>query len=857
MADNLRVRVIWENDEASLRAAMNEARQMFTQAYGGGGSGASGGIGGTPFPGAPGAAPSAQNPVTAPAAVAARGGLVNPQGQAIGGGPGPVQQPAQQAANPQQANPNNQQGGGQNPAPAGRRGGAGGALGYAGRYAVLKTAFGFMSAIGEATEQQQSLSDMNRRVGESMKTFKDFEKQILSVGEGLGISRSQMIQLTNTYVSSVGRLGSNSAIHENVRTGIESAKGLGISPDLMVGFLGNQGKQMQGAKTDNRSLAATLSLAVESGMSGREEEVVHAIEELTQLLGRRLPSVGAESVMGIASLLGAMSETGVSGLQGQRGAQVAGQLDSYLQGGGTGAQQSLLWRFMGAEAQASGRPISRLGLRYEMEEGLGSEFMVRTMQRQARSTSGQPMEHRRAIFSAMSGLNWHQSEAMLPVLDTMDPSKAKGFAATMKKYPNLSPTAFGPMAQLAAGGNVQDALGRFGDMLSGDDATSFAKAAEGVSSPQAAMDLIAKFGGSTNKLLTEQDKLTESFTGAQRAMEKLATEALPFLAGAANVTSIALNAAAGLLDLFNTNLMMAAGSLGMVALAGFGVKSTLPGGGPGGGPGGSKVAGFAGRALPVVGSALLAGDAVKEMLETAPWVGKLLERAGLGDALGLLGESIFGGGTGSLTDKYKQGSSESGREQSRLKRRKNGPAGRGSTHRGGIFSGQVTTPFGAPAAFGGTHTGIDYAGDFGDPIHAPVGGTVERTWWDKWGGHQAVLKDANGFEQQFAHMQAASKLKKGQVLKAGDLVGEVGSSGSSTGPHLHYETRGPDGKFIDPNKYLAGMPGGGGGGVAGNQVVHHHLEVVVKQPDGSEERTQMNLTSPFRNIVSSPDWGVS
>ncbi|PSJ80818.1 M23 family metallopeptidase [Neisseria iguanae] len=93
------------------------------------------------------------------------------------------------------------------------------------------------------------------------------------------------------------------------------------------------------------------------------------------------------------------------------------------------------------------------------------------------------------------------------------------------------------------------------------------------------------------------------------------------------------------------------------------------------------------------------------------------------------------------------------------------------------------------------HTGIDYAAPTGTPIRAAADGMITFKGWKGGYGHTVMVKHANGVETLYGHMSAFSQLT-GSV-RAGDIIGYVGSSGRSTGPHLHYEAR-VNGQPVNP-----------------------------------------------------------
>jgi murein DD-endopeptidase MepM/ murein hydrolase activator NlpD len=107
------------------------------------------------------------------------------------------------------------------------------------------------------------------------------------------------------------------------------------------------------------------------------------------------------------------------------------------------------------------------------------------------------------------------------------------------------------------------------------------------------------------------------------------------------------------------------------------------------------------------------------------------------------------------------------------------------------------------------HTGLDFRAATGDPIRATAAGKVVSAGYSGGYGQMVEVDHGNGLSTRYGHM---SKIlaKVGDVIKIGQVVGEVGSTGRSTGPHLHYETR-IDGEAVDPQKFLrAGVRLGAG-----------------------------------------------
>ncbi|WP_346362790.1 M23 family metallopeptidase [Bosea sp. (in: a-proteobacteria)] len=98
------------------------------------------------------------------------------------------------------------------------------------------------------------------------------------------------------------------------------------------------------------------------------------------------------------------------------------------------------------------------------------------------------------------------------------------------------------------------------------------------------------------------------------------------------------------------------------------------------------------------------------------------------------------------------------------------------------------------------HTGMDLRAEHGSPVRATGPGKVVTAEYSGGYGNMVEIEHAGGITTRYAHMSAIL-VSEGQTVTAGTLVGRVGSTGRSTGPHLHYETR-IDGEPADPNRFL-------------------------------------------------------
>jgi murein DD-endopeptidase MepM/ murein hydrolase activator NlpD len=98
------------------------------------------------------------------------------------------------------------------------------------------------------------------------------------------------------------------------------------------------------------------------------------------------------------------------------------------------------------------------------------------------------------------------------------------------------------------------------------------------------------------------------------------------------------------------------------------------------------------------------------------------------------------------------------------------------------------------------HTGLDFRAQMGDPVRATANGKVASSGWAGGYGRMVEIDHGNGLSTRYGHLSEIS-VRVGDVIKIGQVIGAVGSTGRSTGPHLHYETR-IDGDAVDPQKFL-------------------------------------------------------
>ena len=121
-----------------------------------------------------------------------------------------------------------------------------------------------------------------------------------------------------------------------------------------------------------------------------------------------------------------------------------------------------------------------------------------------------------------------------------------------------------------------------------------------------------------------------------------------------------------------------------------------------------------------------------------------------------------------------------------------------------VSDGIMRSPFGFRRhpilGFAKMHTGVDWAAHYGAPIFAAGNGVVEKAGWESGYGKYVRIKHNNGYETAYGHMTAfAVGIDEGTRVRQGQIIGFVGSTGLSTGAHVHYEIL-INGRFVDPMK---------------------------------------------------------
>jgi murein DD-endopeptidase MepM/ murein hydrolase activator NlpD len=145
------------------------------------------------------------------------------------------------------------------------------------------------------------------------------------------------------------------------------------------------------------------------------------------------------------------------------------------------------------------------------------------------------------------------------------------------------------------------------------------------------------------------------------------------------------------------------------------------------------------------------------------------------------------------------------------------------------------------------HTGVDWATAYGTPIFASGNGVVEKVGWEGGYGKYVRLKHNNGYETAYGHMSAFAKgLEVGKRVRQGQVIGFVGSTGLSTGAHVHYEIL-VNGRFVDPMRIK--LPRGRsleGPIMAGFEKERDRLDTMINGRGGSAARISDATGGPLQ-----------
>lgn len=129
-----------------------------------------------------------------------------------------------------------------------------------------------------------------------------------------------------------------------------------------------------------------------------------------------------------------------------------------------------------------------------------------------------------------------------------------------------------------------------------------------------------------------------------------------------------------------------------------------------------------------------------------------------------------------------------------------------ATPKGWPVAGRISSPYGyrdhPQTGARDFHSGMDIASEPGTPVKATADGIVSFAGWSGGSGNLVALEHGLGFSTYYAHNRQVV-VKAGQKVKRGDIISYVGSTGNSTGPHLHYEVW-KEGRSLNPSTFIEG-----------------------------------------------------
>jgi murein DD-endopeptidase MepM/ murein hydrolase activator NlpD len=164
---------------------------------------------------------------------------------------------------------------------------------------------------------------------------------------------------------------------------------------------------------------------------------------------------------------------------------------------------------------------------------------------------------------------------------------------------------------------------------------------------------------------------------------------------------------------------------------------------------------------------------------------------------------------------------------------------------------RISSPFGTRHYYGratgtGFHDGIDFESHMGEPIYAAADGVINHEGWYYQYGRTVKITHADNFETLYGHMSRfETSLAVGSHVKKGDVIGYVGSTGRSTGPHLHFSVI-VNGKFVNPAPYVS--PEGGHDTLSGQSLVAYRQwqqDVRVASDAQRPRRSSLWSENPF------------
>lgn len=156
-----------------------------------------------------------------------------------------------------------------------------------------------------------------------------------------------------------------------------------------------------------------------------------------------------------------------------------------------------------------------------------------------------------------------------------------------------------------------------------------------------------------------------------------------------------------------------------------------------------------------------------------------------------------------------------------------------------IKGGRISDTYGTVRGIRGgrVHTGVDIAAPKGTPLYANVGGKVTATGYNSLSGNFVKVKDDKGLSHFYGHLDKITT-KIGQIVQIGSQLGNIGNTGNSTGPHLHYQIADKNGKTFNPINYVKNA-----------QAATKQIETQATKTNGTIATTQQAIDEAKSTLV--------
>lgn len=695
--------------------------------------------------------------------------------------------------------------------------------------------------VGEAEQLNVDYDTLKRSLGDVGVEFKTLKTVLQGAANQAGITFGEAGKL-GTQFSKLSNLSSEQfkTLGDELDTGVGLSRSFGLDPSAGVGALGQmRGMGITTNTQESRRFALLLGETIgKSGAFAKAEEVFDAIGGYATSQTRN--SMGVANVAGYAGMYSAMAGSGIPGMDPAGAAGMLNKINSVLASGGAKGEASQF--FTGIVGHRMGLdPFQTQVLREGGAFATNSEaFGADSAYRRYMGTTGpkggttflqgsldelrnQYQDPRRLAEATSNhlGIGVRQAMALLS-LKPNEMGEMQGYAGDLTKMSskgigNLSKALYGSSQERDA--LKADFLGRTGaDAISAEDAASLRGAGTDKELKSALATIAAKYdqerttGSDIRDSKNALDNIKTDIASKLVPLNQAMRDGILFMAGGGkksrldvmkDIEDVESTGRKQGIDAEYQTKLKAAGSARMGAraavneLAEKNRKAVLSGE--------MTVEEHQRQMAPLLKRER---DAVEADAKAREWHTEALEAERKLREKNIENlEKSDAAERAATAPPVSVGGNETSAESARLRRHGRAPAGTPAAAESGYDplsnnGARVTSGFGPRVhpVHGGVrnHQGIDFGAKEGTAINATADGEVVRSEMSKGGyGNVIEIQHADGSVTRYAHNKS-NDVNVGQKVKAGAPIGRVGSTGLSTGPHLHYEVR-KNGKAIDPN----------------------------------------------------------